>query len=283
MTNAVREFVRDRPLACFVPLAFLLSWYPWLIALAMGRTTGPNPLGPLVAALIVTATGTGWPAVKALLRRLVQAKVGLRWYAMALLLPVALVVGSFAINAVFGAPWPTPAQLATWPDMIEKFIFIFLFIALGEEPGWRGFMLPRLQARHGALRASLILGAVWALWHLPLLGSEFKADQILPFLISVIAATVVITRLFNGSGGSVLLPMLMHSTVNTVASGFAFRFVEGADLTRLWWIYTALWSVAAVVVAVRKLGSEPILSRSADSLQHHTSAELRLDRVSETL
>lgn len=251
MANLVRQFVRERPLACFVPLALLLSWYPWLIALAMGRTTGPNPLGPLVAALIVTATGEGWSAVKELLRRVVRAKVGPRWYAMAFGLPVALVVASVAVNALFGAPWPTSAQLAGWPEMIEKFIFIFLFIALGEEPGWRGFMLPRLQARHGPLLVSLILGAVWAVWHLPLLGNEFKPDQILPFLISVFAATVVITRLFNGSGGSVLLPMLMHSTVNTVASGFAFHFVAGADLTRLWWIYTALWSVTALVLAVR--------------------------------
>lgn len=250
MAYAVRQFVRERPLACFVPLAFLLSWYPWLIALAMGRTTGPNPLGPFVAALILTATGEGWPAVKELLHRIVRARVGLRWYAMAFGLPAALVIASVAANTLFGAPWPTSAQLAGWPEMMEKFIFIFLFIALGEEPGWRGFMLPRLQARHGPLLASAILGAVWAVWHLPLLGNEFKPDQILPFLISVFAATVVITRLFNGSGGSVLLPMLMHSTVNTVASGFAFHFVTGVDLTRLWWIYTAFWSVTAVALAV---------------------------------
>jgi membrane protease YdiL (CAAX protease family) len=251
MLRAIRLFVHERPLTCFVPLAFLLSWYPWFIALAMGRESGPNPLGPFAAALIVTATGEGWSAVKALLARIVKVRVGLRWYAMALLLPVALVIVGLALNALFGAPVPTQAQLAQWPQMLDKFIFILLFIALGEEPGWRGFLLPRLQARHGALRASLILGAIWALWHLPLFGNEFKADQILPFLISVFAGSIVLTRLFNGSGGSALLPMLMHATINTVASGFAFQFVSGADLTRLWWIYTAVWLAVAALVAMR--------------------------------
>jgi membrane protease YdiL (CAAX protease family) len=250
MTGSIRKFVRDHPLASFLPLAFLLSWYPWLIALAMGRTTGPNPLGPFVAAIIVTAAGEGWPALKALLARIVKGKVGPRWYALALLLPVSLVAISLGLNTLLGAPLPTPAQLATWPDSIEKFVFILLFIALGEEPGWRGFLLPQLQRRYSPLRASLVLGGIWALWHLPLLGTEIRPELVAPFLICVFAATVVITRLYNGSGGSVLLPMLMHATVNTVASGYAFQFVSGVDLQRLWWIYTGAWLVTASVVAV---------------------------------
>ena len=256
MTSAIRRFIRARPLASFVPLAFLLSWYPWLIALAMGRSTGPNPLGPFVAALIVAGAGDGWPAVKALLARLVKGRVAWRWYVLAFGLPVALVGASFAVNTLFGAPVPTSAQLATWPDSIEKFLFILLFIALGEEPGWRGFLLPRLQIRHGSVVASLILGGVWALWHLPLLGTEIKPELVVPYLVSVFAAAMVITRLYNGSGGSVLLPMLMHATVNSVASGFAFQFVTGADLLRLWWIYTAMWVVVATVLAVRMHRSE---------------------------
>lgn len=83
-----------------------------------------------------------------------------------------------------------------------------------------------------------------------------RSCNIAPFLISVFAASVVLTRLYNGSGGSVLLPMFMHATVNTVASGFAFQFVTGADLTRLWWIYTAAWAVTAAIVAVRMQRSE---------------------------
>jgi membrane protease YdiL (CAAX protease family) len=251
MTHPVRRLFRDHPVATFLPLAFALSWYPWLIALAQGRTTGPNPLGPFVAALIVLGLGAGWPAVKDLLGRIAKGRVPARWYAFAVGLPVLLVGASVAINTAFGAPLPTAAQLATWRGLPETFLFIFLFIALGEEPGWRGFLLPRLEQRFGPLYASLVLGAIWALWHLPLLGNEFAPAHIAPFLLAVFSGSVVLTRLYDGSGGSVLLPMLMHATINTIASGYAMNFVDGADKTRLWWIYTAAWAVAAGVVAWR--------------------------------
>jgi len=88
---AIRRLVHDWPLACFLPLAFALSWYPWLIALAQGRGSGPNPLGPFAAALLVLAIGSGWPAVKALFRAMARARVGARWYALALGLPAAVV------------------------------------------------------------------------------------------------------------------------------------------------------------------------------------------------
>jgi membrane protease YdiL (CAAX protease family) len=254
MSHPVRRLFRDHPVATFLPLAFALSWYPWLIALAQGRTTGPNPLGPFAAALVVLGLGAGWPAVKDLLARIARGRVPWRWYAFAFGLPVLLVGASVAVNTALGAPAPTAQQLATWRGLPESFLFILLFIALGEEPGWRGFLLPRLERRFGPLRASLVLGAVWALWHLPLLGNEFAPAHVAPFLLSVFAGSVVLTRLYDGSGGSVLLPMLMHATINTIASSYALGFVEGADQTRLWWIYTTAWAAAAGVAAWRMRG-----------------------------
>src|SRR3977135_892178 len=70
-----------QPVTFFV-LAFVLSWYPWIIALARGQTSGPNPLGPLIAALIVSGIANGWPGVRDLLSRMVRARFGLRWYAV---------------------------------------------------------------------------------------------------------------------------------------------------------------------------------------------------------
>jgi membrane protease YdiL (CAAX protease family) len=232
MVHPVRRLFRDHPVATFLPLAFALSWYPWLIALAQGRTTGPNPLGPFVAALIVLGLGAGWPAVKDLLSRIAKGRVPLRWYAFASGLPILLLAVAVGANTALGAPPPTAAQLASWRGLPETFVFIVLFIALGEEPGWRGFLLPRLEQRFGPLRASLVLGAVWALWHLPLLGNEFAPAHVVPFLVSVFAGSVVLTRLYDGSGGSVLLPMLMHATINTLGSSYALTFVDGAAKTR---------------------------------------------------
>src|SRR5688572_33474530 len=85
-----REAIAQRELPIFFLLAFLLSWYPWFLALAQGRTSGPNPLGPFGAALMVTGVAQGWPGVRALFAGIVRVRIGLRWYAVIFGLPVVL-------------------------------------------------------------------------------------------------------------------------------------------------------------------------------------------------
>ncbi|HYJ06226.1 MAG TPA: hypothetical protein VEX43_13915 [Chthoniobacterales bacterium] len=97
-----RDAIAQRELAIFFSLAFLLSWYPWLLALAQGRTSGPNPLGPFVAALIVAGLVEGWPGIRELLARIVRGRIGLRWYGVIFGLPVALCAIAVAIMAAFG-------------------------------------------------------------------------------------------------------------------------------------------------------------------------------------
>src|SRR5688572_17263033 len=157
-----RETVAHRELPIFFLLAFLLSWYPWLLALAQGRTSGPNPLGPFVAALIVTGIAWGWPGIRALLARILRGRIGRRWYTVILGSPVGLCAMVLAIRAGFGQVSSVPTDTA-WRELPERFIFIILIIWLGEEPGWRGFALPRLQKTYSPLRASLILAPIWAL------------------------------------------------------------------------------------------------------------------------
>src|SRR5262249_35001870 len=165
--------MKKHRLIWFFVLAFILSWYPWVIALARGKTSGPNPLGPLVAAIIVTAFTQRWTGVKGLLSRIVRWRVGLRWYAAVLLLPLAVNLVAASIILATGATLVDPLQLPSAGDVVERFIFIFLFIGLGEETGWRGFAIQHLQEKRSALRSSLILAPIWALWHLPLMGNEF--------------------------------------------------------------------------------------------------------------
>jgi membrane protease YdiL (CAAX protease family) len=125
-------------------------------------------------------------------------------------------------------------------EMPDRFLFILLFIGLGEEPG-RGFALPELQRKHSPLMASLILAPVWALWHLPLIGNEFPLPIVIPFLLSLYGGTFALTWVFNGTKGSVLLPMLFHATINTVGAGLMFPLFSGAALVALWWIYGFVW------------------------------------------
>ena len=233
-------------LKVFFVLAFLLSWYPWLIALARGTTTGPNPLGPFVAALIVTAIAFGKRDVRELLAKIVRWRVGVKPYAFAFGIPVLFVAAALGVTVVFGSGSVKPAPVL-WTDLLETFIFIFLFIGLGEEPGWRGFALPELQQRYSATLATLILSAIWAVWHLPLIGNEFPYRIVPAFLVSLFGASFVQTWLFNQSGQSVFIQMLFHATVNTVGAGLVFKWVSGGDVLLLWWSQAVIWLVAGAL------------------------------------
>src|SRR5947207_3577504 len=248
-----REAIARRQLIAFFVLAFVFSWYPWVIAIWRGRTSGPNPLGPFIAALIVSGIANGWPGVRDLLGRMVRARIGLRWYAIVFLLPVALCAIAMAIMAASG----TGAVLLTaaaWRELPDRFVFIFLFIGLGEEPGWRGFALPRLQQKHTPLFASLILAPIWALWHLPLLGNEFPLAVIPAFLISLLGGTLIQTWLFNRAKGSVFAQMLFHATVNTVGAGLVFPLFKGPAFVTFWYVYALLWLAVGIGVSASRKG-----------------------------
>jgi membrane protease YdiL (CAAX protease family) len=251
-----RDVIARHELIAFFVLAFVFSWYPWIIALARDRVSGPNPLGPLVAALVVAGIASGWPGIRELLGRMVRVRFGLQWYAVIFGLPVAFCAAAVAIMAAFGYPVSLPA-VAAWRELPDRFIFIFLFIGLGEEPGWRGFALPRLQRNYTPFIASLILATIWALWHLPLMGNEFPALVIPAFLISLLGGTLIQTWLFNRTRGSVFAQMLFHATVNTVGAGLLFPLYEGSTFVAFWYVYAALWLLVGCAVSSRRLQTEP--------------------------
>ncbi len=238
-------------LLVFFPLAFLLSWYSFLLKLGglKAANGGINPLGPLVAAMIVSASFDGWTGFKRLFGRYFRRMDALS-LATAILLPVGLNAVAAAINVAMGAAMPTATKFAGWREMLPSFVFIFVFIGVGEETGWRGYALPWLQKRYSPLVSSLILGTIWAAWHIPLMGVEFKGQVIAAFLVSIVPAAVILTWLFNHSNENLLTAPLFHAMVNTVGGGFVFRMFEGADLTRLWWIYALLWFAAGATLIV---------------------------------
>jgi len=155
--------------------------------------------------------------------------------------------GRAGITLCFASPAST-LSIEKLREVPERFLFIFLFIGLGEEPGWRGFALPQLQTRYSPLIASLILGSVWALWHLPLVGNEFPSPIVPAFLLSLFGATFMLTWLFNRTNDSVFLPMLFHATVNTIGAGLIFPLFSGAALTILWYIYGVIWLCAGLAM-----------------------------------
>jgi membrane protease YdiL (CAAX protease family) len=244
--------VKRHPLIAFFVLAFALSWWPWIL-----YAFGPSPtpiasFGPFLAALVVLAITQGKSGIGGLLRRMVRWRVGIRWYAVALLLPVGIALAATALNVLLGAQAPSAADLGGWTGLFSIFAVRLLIPGTGgawEEPGWRGFALPSLQAGRSALVASLILGAVWALWHLPLVvatGQMGGWD-----IVIILAWTLVLTWVYNGTGGSVLIVMLFHAMFNTVSGSFISPLAfSGADSVRQSWLLAAVWCAVAVAVVM---------------------------------
>ena len=243
----MRAFLKQHCLIAFFVIAFILSWYPWIIAFIRGRTSGPNPLGPLVAGIIMSAIVSGRPGLREFFSRLVRWRVGIQWYAIALVTPILICLLAVGILLCFvHTPQVSAFSPAKLRELPERFLFILLFVGLGEEPGWRGFALPQLQAKHTPLIATLVLAPIWALWHLPLIGNEFPWPIVAPFVVSVFGATFMLTWIFNGTNSSVLLTMLTHATVNTVGASLIFPLFSGSYLVALWWIYSFIWLCAGL-------------------------------------
>jgi membrane protease YdiL (CAAX protease family) len=242
--------VRRYPLITFFVLAYVFSWWPWplyILGLAASPVIG---FGPFFAAVVVLALTGGKAGVVALLRRMVRWRVAPVWYAVALLLPVAINVAATVLNVLLGARPPSPAELGAWPGLIPTFFLLLLVPGLGgawEEPGWRGYALPKLQASRSALLASLILGVGWAFWHLPLM-----VTGVIPWsdIAYVIVQSVVYTWLFNNTRGSVLLVMLFHTMNNVISGGFFHAMFSGADWVRQGWLLVALWCAVALIAVV---------------------------------
>lgn len=237
-------------LALFVPLCVVLSWYSWLLGYAtQPGNSGINPLGALLAALLTSASG-GWNSVKTYIRRVSRVRSHWTIYATAILLPLGLALLTVAILPAFGIAYSMRAPADHWKDVVDAFLIMFLFVALGEEPAWRGWLLPLFRERMAPLGAALAVAPFWALWHLPMWGRDIPYDQIAPFLLSLIAACIVLAWLTNRTKGGVLPAMLCHASVNAFGSAWLFNFVADADKTEMRWINAVLWMLAATGVAI---------------------------------
>jgi membrane protease YdiL (CAAX protease family) len=245
--NPIKLFVQRHPLITFFVLAYAFSWWPWLLSPAANPIGSPLfPLGPMVAALILTAVINGRAGLKALLARVVLWRVDLRWYGAALLLPVALGLFAFGLNLLLGAPMPAAAQLPAWAALLPVFLFQVFLIQVGEETGWRGFALPRLLEGRSALAASLILGLLWMGWHLPSYATGAIPAILIP---SPIITAFLFTWLYQHTNGSVLIAILFHSMLNTVV-GILYPLFSGVYLEQMLWLFVAANLLAVVIVVV---------------------------------
>lgn len=274
--NTIKTTVGRYPLMAFFVLSFALSWWPWPLY-AYGLSPAPIiGFGPFLAALMVLALTTGRQSVKDLLRRMVRWRVGWQWYALAVGLPVGITSTAAAINLGLGASLVAPLEVGALPDLATTFVLLLLVPGIGgawEEPGWRGYALPRLQTRYPGSIASLLLGLVWGAWHLPLILAH-----IIPWsdLVLIMAITIAYTWIYNNAQGSVLVLMLSHAAGNTIGGGYFSQLFAGGDAVRLAWLLVVLWWAAAYVLLLisgHELGRRRSAPGAGDPASYYRGVE----------
>lgn len=224
-------FVKQHPVISMLVLAMIFGTAPALMVSTGLLSPGWIQLGALsasLAAIVLVLIEGRQGGLRELLRRGLIWRVGARWWAIALFFMVIPTVAALYLYQLLGGPAVDWSGLQPLYTVVPSFIFLTLAAGIGEEFGWRGFLLPRLQTRHNALVAALIVGVAWATWHVPMffIAGTAQYEQgleagllpaILGYAAFVIAQSVQFTWLFNNTRGSVLLAAVFHGAANTWA------------------------------------------------------------------
>jgi uncharacterized protein len=264
-----------------------ISWVIWLamVATSMSIATPVGLVlnviaiaGPSIAALsLAFALGNG--ELERLLDGFSLGRPFARWVLVALLLPLGMIAVAIAISVgAFGAPAPVVAMSALGVLAVEFIRILFLGGPLGEEIGWRGFALPRMQVRRSAFGASVVLGFIWGLWHIPLYFVPGTGQQetaaatglvfaIAAFVVWTIGLSILFTWLFNQTAGSLIVVILFHAAVNLGAFiPVAVRSTGAASF-----LYAiATWIVALAVAG--RFGREHLATRPRVSVEFATTS-----------
>lgn len=219
--------MRKHPVVWFYILAFGISWLGLLPGIFGAKGIAPFDnsyvqllgilfsAGPTLAAIIVCYVIQSKTGVQDLLSGLIRWRVSPVWYIVAVLGPACLfIVGQVITRSMGPSVTPAPPHNDQLPLVIG--VLLTFLVNTGEEIGWRGFALPRLQNRYNAFRATLIVGLLWGLWHLPLvfLTGNLMAQSPLFWMISIVSGAFIYTWLYNSTEGSILLVALFHTSEN---------------------------------------------------------------------
>jgi membrane protease YdiL (CAAX protease family) len=256
-------------------LAYGVSWVVWIPYLLSSNGLGVLPyhsplghdltayifsFGPSIAAFIMTAAIAGGAGCVQLLRKIVLWRVGIIWYLFIFFgIPVIQLLGTLVVPGAAASFQPL-SPIAALRNYFPFFLYPALIVGgpLGEEPGWRGFALPRLQALHGPLLGTLILGPLWAIWHWPIWATSWReahfnfAPTLVLYLLFIVSWSVMMTWIYNNTRGSVFMAILAHTSVDAFPNailGALFPFTVAISAAGIYKGYYGL-DIGLVITAV---------------------------------
>ena len=268
---AAGNWLRRHPLLAMYALMFGLAWLvlvpqalasrgllPFHVPAALTLIAGWSPA---IAAVVVAGLTEGRGAVRDLLRRFLIVRVGLVWYAVALALVAVAILGGIGLDVLSGGAVPSiPALRFPFPTVLFAFVVTLVlgFLFNTEEVAWRGYALPRLQARYGALAAAFLVAVPEALFHLPNFFIKdiafYQNVGLVAFTVFSIALSILYTWLCNNTRGSLMLVTLLHASQNTWANLLSDNTARPFQFTvALAWMA----AIALILLTKGQLGYEP--------------------------
>lgn len=262
--NSLQTFLHRFSLPIGIALMFLYTWTIDLANSGILLFQVPFPVyitlgwGFIFVSLIMTGLTLGKEAVLTLLKRYMRWRVGWKWFMAALLLEPVLVVTGVYFHAILIQTPPNFSSViarelfgmrAKLPLYIIPF-FVVEILLNGEEMGWRGYVLPRLQVKYSALVSTLFLTVIWGFWHLPKYLSHFDAIAFGWFMLHSLAFAVTLTWLYNNTNGSLLMVAISHAASNTAGIFVPMASTISNENMGSYIAYVLLEVAAAVIVIV---------------------------------
>ncbi len=259
----MKSFIRQHQIIIFFVLVIILSWFPWYAGIAPET----SPFVPSLLGLAMAFAIGGKQGGMNLLRSVGRWRVQPRYWVIAWLGPLFIFGIGLGIYLIFGGQLPSFTVFRQELHLLPIFLLV-VFLPfngpLGEELGWRGFVLPRLQQHSGPLIASLIIGAIWGIWHLP---SFFNPESVqsslgwgflIPYVGGTIANSVIMTWLYNKAKASTLVAgIIWHAATDFWAPMFLADFSIAAGPggavsvnQTLYAIVLALLAIVAVILII---------------------------------
>ncbi len=269
----LQQWMWQHPLFSYFFLAYAFSWItfiPYVLG-EWGYLQGNytffyilHVFGPALAAIVVTSITTGKAGLHELRQRIRQWRAPLKWYLFILLAIPALVVLGIIIQpgALEGFKGFAISLLAGYPFYLFA---AFIGVGLGEEPGWRGFALPRMQKQYGSLWGTLLLGILWSCWHLPdfLTASKGGGEgtgfatfltNFPIFTLAVISLSVIMTWLYNHTQGSLFIAILAHASVDAPEVAGWITLFPAVSMIGMHWAILIAFGIPAMLILILTRG-----------------------------